>query len=358
MKILEIKTMKGPNYWSIRRHKFIVMLLDLEDLEFKPTNMIPGFLDRMKTMFPTMLSHRCSEGVEGGFFMRAEEGTWMGHVVEHIALEVQTLAGMETGFGRTRSAGKKGIYHVVFSYIEEEVGREVAKASVDIAEHLIEGRPYDLQELIQRLRVIRERVRLGPSTGSIVEEAINRGIPWIRLNKNSLVQLGYGINQRRIQATVASTTSNIAVEIACDKEDTKNLLEAAEVPVPKGRIIYDLDDLKAAVDKIKFPIVLKPINGNHGRGATTNIQDWDSAVLAFNIAKKHSRAIICEKFITGFDFRVLVINYKFVAAAKRTPACVVGDGKSTIQELIDTVNSDPRRGFGHEKVLTQLKLML
>ncbi len=356
MKILEIKTMKGPNYWSVRRHKLIVMLLDLEDLEQKPTNLIPGFLTRIKAMFPSMVSHRCSEGVEGGFFMRVEEGTWMGHVIEHIALELQTLAGMDTGFGRTRGAGKDGHYFVVFSYVEEEVGREVAKASVEIAEHLIEGKEYDTDALIQRLREIRERVRLGPSTGSIVEEAINRGIPWIRLNKNSLVQLGYGINQRRIQATVASTTSNIAVEIACDKEDTKNLLEAAEVPVPRGRIIYDLEDLKAAVDRIKFPIVLKPINGNHGRGATTNIQDWDSAVLAFDIAKKHSRAIICEKFITGFDFRVLVINYKFVAAAKRTPACVVGDGNSSIQQLIDKVNSDPRRGFGHEKVLTQIKV--
>lgn len=348
--------MKGPNYWSVRRHKLIVMLLDLEDLEQKPTNLIPGFLTRIKAMFPSMVSHRCSEGVEGGFFMRVEEGTWMGHVIEHIALELQTLAGMDTGFGRTRGAGKDGHYFVVFSYVEEEVGREVAKASVEIAEHLIEGKEYDTDALIQRLREIRERVRLGPSTGSIVEEAINRGIPWIRLNKNSLVQLGYGINQRRIQATVASTTSNIAVEIACDKEDTKNLLEAAEVPVPRGRIIYDLEDLKAAVDRIKFPIVLKPINGNHGRGATTNIQDWDSAVLAFDIAKKHSRAIICEKFITGFDFRVLVINYKFVAAAKRTPACVVGDGNSSIQQLIDKVNSDPRRGFGHEKVLTQIKV--
>jgi cyanophycin synthetase len=210
--------------------------------------------------------------------------------------------------------------------------------------------------LFRNLRVIREKVRLGPSTGSIVAEAINRNIPWIRLNKNSLVQLGYGINQRRIQATVASTTSNIAVEIACDKEDTKNILEAAEVPVPRGRIIYDLEDLEAAIHKIGYPIVLKPVNGNHGRGATTNILDWDSAIQAFEIAKQHSRSIICEKFITGYDFRLLVIDYKFICAAKRTPACVTGDGKSTLQALIDIVNSDPRRGFGHEKVLTQIKV--
>ncbi|MBK8144266.1 MAG: cyanophycin synthetase [Bacteroidetes bacterium] len=356
MKILEIKVMNGPNYWSVKRHKLIVMLLDLEELEQRPTNTIPGFLDRIQAMFPSMYSHRCSEGVEGGFFKRVEEGTWMGHVIEHIALELQTLAGMETGFGRTRGTGKEGVYHVVFSYVEEAVGKATASASVEIAQRLIEGHDFDIETFIQELRVIREKVRLGPSTGSIVAEAINRNIPWIRLNKNSLVQLGYGINQRRIQATVASTTSNIAVEIACDKEDTKNILEAAEVPVPRGRIIYDIEDLEAAIHKIGYPIVLKPINGNHGRGATTNILDWDSALQAFEIAKQHSRSIICEKFITGYDFRLLVIDYKFICAAKRTPACVTGDGKSTLQHLIDMVNSDPRRGFGHEKVLTQIKV--
>ncbi len=356
MKIVEIKVMKGPNYWSSKRHKLIVMLLDLEDMEQKPTHKIEGFLERIKAMFPSMLSHRCSEGVEGGFFMRVQEGTWMGHVIEHIALELQTLAGMNTGYGRTRGASKEGVYHVVFSYVEEEAGKYTAEAAVRIAEHLIDGTEYAIADDIQKLREIRERVRLGPSTGSIVDEAISRNIPWIRLNRNSLVQLGYGVNQKRIQATIASTTSNIAVEIACDKEDTKNLLEAAEVPIPRGRIIYDEEDLKAAIHKIGYPCVLKPINGNHGRGATTNILDWESALLAFEIAKKISRAIICEKFITGYDFRVLVINNKFICAAKRTPACVIGDGKNNIQQLIDIVNSDPRRGFGHEKVLTSIKV--
>jgi cyanophycin synthetase len=356
MKIVEIKVMKGPNYWSSKRHKLIVMLIDLEELEEKPTNKIDGFLERIKSMFPTMQSHRCSEGEEGGFFTRVKDGTWMGHVIEHIALELQTLAGMNTGYGRTRGASGVGVYHVVFSYVEEDAGKYTAEASVRIAEHLISGEEYDLANDIQKLREIRERVRLGPSTGSIVEEAISRNIPWIRLNRNSLVQLGYGINQKRIQATIASTTSNIAVDIACNKEDTKNLLEAAEVPIPRGKIVYDEEDLKAAIDRIGYPCVLKPINGNHGRGATTNIMDWESALLAFEIAKNISRAIICEKFITGYDFRILVINNKFICAAKRTPACVTGDGKNTIQQLIDIVNSDPRRGFGHEKVLTSIKI--
>jgi cyanophycin synthetase len=356
MKILDLKVMKGPNYWSVKRLKLIVMMLDIEDLEEKPTNKISGFHERIMAMFPTMHKHRCSKGVPGGFFERVAEGTWMGHVIEHLALEIQTMAGMETGFGRTRGTGAHGVYHVVFSYVEEAAGKFAAKAAVDIARALIDGTDYDVAACIQALREIREEVRLGPSTGSLVAEAANRGIPWIRLNKNSLVQLGYGINQRRIQATIASTTSHISVEIACDKEDTKNLLEAAEVPVPRGRLIRTEEELKNAIDAIKYPVVLKPINGNHGRGATTNITDWDSAVLAFGIAKEISRTIICEKFITGYDFRILVINHKFIAAARRTPAHVIGDGTSTIQQLIDKVNADPRRGYGHEKVLTQIKI--
>lgn len=356
MKIIDIKTMNGPNYWSIRRHKLIVMRLDLEDLEDKPTNKIEGFGERLKAMFPSMFAHRCSPGVPGGFFQRVDEGTWMGHVIEHIALEIQTLAGMNCGFGRTRQTSAPGVYNVVFNYWEAKAGIYAAKASVRIAEALISGEAYHLEDDIQRLREIREEERLGPSTGSIVEEAIKRNIPFIRLNGRSLVQLGYGVNQRRIQATVASTTSSIAVEIACDKEDTKLLLESAEIPVPKGKICVDLEDLELAASRIGYPLVTKPINGNHGKGATTNITNWEDLKIGFDAAKHYSRSVIVEKFITGYDHRILVINYKFVAAAKRTPACVIGDGKHTIQELIDIVNSDPRRGYGHEKVLTAIKV--
>jgi cyanophycin synthetase len=356
MKIIDIKAMRGPNYWSIRRHKLIVMKIDLEEMEDFPSNKIDGFADRLEKMFPTMYAHECSENKPGGFFQRVREGTWMGHVIEHVALEIQTLAGMDTGFGRTRTTGEHGVYNVVFSYEEEKVGIFAAKAAVRICEALAKNEEYDLADDIQSMREIREDERLGPSTGSIVEEAQARGIPWIRLNRHSLVQLGYGMNQKRIQATVSSTTSNIAVEIACDKEETKNLLEAASIPIPRGTIIYDEEDMERAIKRIGYPIVLKPVNGNHGRGATINIQNWEQAQEALVVAKKISRGVICEKFITGFDFRLLVINYKLVAAAKRTPACVVGDGKSTIKELIDTINSDPRRGYGHEKVLTAIKL--
>lgn len=358
MNIREINAMRGPNYWSVRRHKLIVMVLDLEKMEEFPTNKVPGFLERLKAMFPSMYSHRCSEGCEGGFFMRVEEGTWMGHVIEHIALEIQTIAGMDTGFGRTRGYGEEGVYNVVFSYMEENVGRYAAKAAVRICEALITAENYDLNDDIQEMRELRESSRLGPSTGSIVEEAQSRGIPWIRLNKYSLVQLGYGANQKRIQATVTSETSSIGVELACDKEDTKFLLEQAEVEVPKGEIIRRERSLEEACRYVGYPLVIKPVDGNHGRGITVNIQNYEDALVAFNHAKDSSRsgAIIVEKFITGQDYRLLVINNKLVAGAIRTPAHVIGDGKSTVKELVDQVNNDPRRGFGHENVLTQITI--
>lgn len=356
MKILDIKVMRGPNYWSVRRHKLVQMRLDLEEMEEFPTNKIAGFGDRLAALFPTMFSHRCSVGAPGGFFSRVKDGTWMGHVIEHIALELQTLAGMECGFGRTRTTGKHGIYNVVFSYMEEKAGIYTARASVKIAEALIAGEAYDLAEDIQNLREMREDERLGPSTGCIVDEAVARGIPYIRLNKHSLVQLGYGVNQRRIRATIASTTGSIAVDIACNKEETKNLLEAAEIPVPKGRIIYTEEGLLAAVESVKYPLVTKPVDGNHGKGATTNISNWEDALKGMEAAKKYGRAVIVERFITGLDHRVLVVNYKFVAAAIRKPAAVMGDGVHTIQELIDITNKDPRRGYGHEKTLTSIKV--
>ena len=356
MKIIDLRAMRGPNYWSIRRHKLIVMKLDIEDMEEKPTNKIEGFPERLEKMFPGMFEHRCSEDFMGGFFHRVKEGTWIGHVIEHIALEIQTLAGMDCGFGRTRSTAQQGVYNVVFDYMEEKVGVYAARSAVRIAQALTDGSDYDLSNDIQTMRELREDERLGPSTGSIVDEAKARGIPWIRLNKHSLVQLGYGVNQHRIQATVASTTSSIAVEIACDKEETKNLLEAMSVPVPRGRVVYDEEDLGIALERIGYPVVLKPVGGNHGRGATININTYNEAVEALAHAKRISRGVIVEKFITGYDHRLIVINFKFIAAARRTPAMVTGDGNSTVQQLIDIVNSDKRRGYGHEKVLTSIKV--
>jgi cyanophycin synthetase len=356
MKILKIQALRGPNIWSVQRKKLIQMRLDLEEMEQYPTNKIEGFKERIEAMFPTMYSHRCSEGVPGGFFSRVERGTWMGHVIEHIALEIQTLAGMETGFGRTRETKTPGIYNVVFSYTEENVGLFAAESSVNIAAALIAGTDYDLEGDIQKMREIRERVRLGPSTGSIVEEAVARDIPWIRLGSNSLVQLGYGVNQMRFQATITQKTSSIAVDIACNKEETKRMLELASIPVASGSICVDEEGLKATIDKIGYPIVLKPLDGNHGKGASINVTNWEDAAAGLVYAQKYSRRVIVEKFITGFDFRVLVIDNKLVAAAKRVPAHVVGNGKDNIQQLIDTTNLDPRRGYGHENVLTEISV--
>ncbi|MEI9808514.1 MAG: cyanophycin synthetase [Bacteroidota bacterium] len=357
MKILEIKVLKGPNYWSVRRGKLVQMKLDLEEMEQRPTNEIPGFRDRLEKLLPSLYEHECSEEKPGGFFSRVTDGTWMGHVIEHIALEIQTLAGMDTGFGRTRGTGEKeGVYHVVFSYMEEDAGVYAARAAVRIAQALVDGAEYNLEDDIQQMREIREDTRLGPSTGCIVEEAAKRGIPYIRLNKQSLVQLGYGVNQKRIRATIASTTSNIAVDIACDKEETKILLEAAEIPVPRGTVVRTEEGLKDAIDKYGYPLVIKPIDGNHGKGNTTNINTWEQAIKALEAAKQYGRNVIVEKFITGFDFRCLVVNYKFICAALRTPASVVGDGKNNIQWLIEETNKDVRRGYGHEKVLTQITI--
>ena len=356
MKILKIQALRGPNIWSIRRQKLIQMRLDLEELEERPTDKIDGFRERLENLLPTLIEHRCSEGCRGGFFQRVDRGTWMGHVIEHIALEIQTLAGMDVGFGRTRETKTPGVYNVVFNYLEEKVGLYAAKAAVKIAEALIAGENYDLTDDIQNMKEIREDVRLGPSTASIVDEAVSRDIPFLRLGRNSLIQLGAGVNQMRFQATITCKTSNIAVDIACNKEQTKKMLDDASIPVAKGDICYDEEDLKDTIDDIGYPIVIKPLDGNHGKGASINVNNWEDAVKGLKHAKEYSRRVIVEKFVTGFDFRVLVINNEVIAAAQRVPAHVIGNGKNTIQELIDITNEDPRRGYGHENVLTEITI--
>ena len=346
--------LRGPNIWSIRRKKLIQMRLDLEEMEQRPTNVIEGFGERIAQLLPSLYSHRCSKGVPGGFLSRIEEGTWMGHVIEHIALEIQTMAGMETGFGRTRQTKTEGIYNVVFSYLEEKAGVYAAEAAVRIAEALINDQAYDLEVDIRRMRELREVERFGPSTGSIVDEAISRDIPWIRLNKSSLVQLGYGKNQVRFRATMTERTNSIAVDIACNKDETKRILQDSAIPVAKGVTISDVADLPDAIKKLGYPLVFKPLDGNHGKGASINVLTDEAAMAAFEYAKNYSRKIIIERFITGYDFRVLVIDHKMVAAALRVPAHVKGNGQQTIQELIDRENEDPRRGYGHENVLTEI----
>jgi len=356
MIIEKIQVLRGPNIWSIRREKLIQMRLNLGELEQLPTNKIPGFAERMEALLPSLFNHRCSPGEPGGFFQRVETGTWMGHVIEHIALEIQTLAGMYCGYGRTRETKTLGTYNVVFNYQEEKVGVFAATAAVNIAQAIIDGVNYDIESDVLQMRRIREKTSLGPSTASIVQEAINRDIPWIRLNNQSLVQLGYGVNQVRFRATITEKTSSIAVDIAGNKELTKQLLEEQAIPIAKGMTIISEDQVQQAINYIGYPLVFKPLNGNHGRGATINVKTYEAAIEAFNHAAIISRKVIVEKFITGYDFRVLVIDNKMVAAAQRVPANVVGNGELSIQQLIDEENKDERRGYGHENVLTEISV--
>ena len=356
MKIENIQVLSGPNYWSTR--SCIQMRLNIGELEERPTDKIEGFPEKLKQYLPTMHEHRCSKGTAGGFFERVDEGTWMGHVVEHVALELQTLAGMDTGYGRTRQTNTVGIYNVVFSYIVSEAGKRTAKLSVQFCEDLIEGRDPELDEIILELKELRERYKLGPSTSSIVEEAVKRGIPFFRLNRGSLVQLGYGVNQERIRATMTGKTSSIGVDFAQDKFETKDILDKNGIPVPKGYETRDLDEAQKFAKRIGYPLVVKPTDGNHGRGITVGVNSDKHFIDAFEAAKKQSGNgyIIIEQMLTGHDFRFLVVNGNLVAAAQRVPAHVIGNGINTIQELIDIENENPLRGYGHENVLTEIDI--
>ncbi|NWF58253.1 MAG: cyanophycin synthetase [Fischerella sp.] len=360
MRILKIQTLRGPNYWSIRRHKLIVMRLDLENLAETPSNEIPGFYEGLVEALPSLEGHYCSPGCRGGFLMRVREGTMMGHIVEHVALELQELVGMHVGFGRTRETSTPGIYQVVFEYLNEEAGRYAGRAAVRLCQSIVDRGRYPKAELEQDLQDLKDLWRdagLGPSTESIIKEAEKRGIPWMQLGARFLIQLGYGVNQKRIQATMTDNTGILGVELACDKEATKRILANAGVPVPKGTTINFLDDLEEAIEYVGgYPIVIKPLDGNHGRGITIDIQNWEEAEAAYDAARQVSRSIIVERYYRGRDHRVLVVDGKVVAVAERVPAHVVGDGRSTIAELIEETNKDPNRGDGHDKVLTKIEL--
>jgi len=357
MNILDIKVMRGPNYWSVARPKLIVMKLDLEEMEERPTNTLPGFRERIEKVLPSLYDHECSEGHKGGFLFRVEDGTWLGHVIEHVALELQRLAGMKVNFGKTRSTSIKGVYHVVIAYTEERAGIYAAKAAVRLIEDLI-SEPDDrivinrMEDDIFELQQIAEREHPGPSTGSIIDEARRRGIPYF--SSQNLHLLGYGIYQRRIQAALTNYTSSIGVEIAGDKDWTKEVLSAAAIPVPMGTVAYDEEDLKLAVERYGYPLVIKPLGGNQGKGANIDIRNWERAIESLKSAQQYSKAVIVERMLTGTDFRMLVVDGKFIAAAERTPAAIKGDGTSTIAQLIGQVNSDPRRGSGHSKTLTKI----
>ncbi len=348
---------RGPNVWA--RMPVIHYVLDIGDLEDRPSNKIPGFYEDLIELIPSLYNHGCSIGKPGGFLKRLREGTWMGHVLEHIALEVQNLAGAEVARGKTRSTGERGVYNVTFQYDQEDVGLAAGELALRLLNHLVyESEPgFDYVVELERVIKIAERLAYGPSTGAIVQEANRRGIPVLRLDpQRSLVQLGHGMYQRRIWATVTSDTPNIAVEIAGNKELTNRLLHEVGIPVPRAQVVSTLDEAIRASRRIGYPVVLKPGDGNHGRGVFINLADDGEVTEFYPHAKRESRAgsVIVESFITGKDYRILVVNNEIVAVAERVPAHVVGDGRHTIGELIEATNVDPRRGVGHEKILTRI----
>jgi cyanophycin synthetase len=355
IRILETLVLKGPNFWSYRPS--VWMRIDLGRFKDRPSNQISGFEERLVRLLPSLEEHHCSEGRPGGFLFRVREGTWLGHVAEHVAIEAQNLIGIPVSFGRTRETKLPGVYNLVYEMEEERVGIKAGKLALDVVEWCSgEDFDLDLPERLDDLKRLREKWALGPSTKSIVDAAAARGIPHLRLNERSLVQLGTGVHQRRIQATIASTTAQLGVEIAGDKDLTKSLLAEHGVPVPKGHVVADEDDAVAVAKELGWPVVVKPLDASHGRGVLTNIQGEEELRLACQDARKFREEIIVERFLEGHDFRFLVINGKFICAAQRVPAFVVGDGTHSIAELVAETNQDPRRGIGHEKVLTRIEI--
>ena len=338
------------------------MLVDLGDLERWPSSAIPHFTDAIVSMLPTLDDHACSLGRRGGFISRLREGTWMGHVAEHVALELQSLAGTEARHGKTRSAGGEGRYHVIYEYREEHVGLEAGRLAVRLVNHLVDPDDpefaFDLETELDALIRLAERLAFGPSTQALVDEAISRDIPVLRLDRFSLVQLGQGVHQQRIRATMTSRTSGIAVDIASDKGLTNQLLSAAGLPVPRAEVVETAEEAVAAAGRLGYPVVVKPLDGNHGRGVGLDLRDADGVRSHFPEAQRQSRGgdVVVEAFVTGHDYRVLVIGGKLAAVAQRVPASVTGDGERTVRQLVEIANSDPRRGIGHEKVLTRIRL--
>ena len=360
LRILETRVLRGPNYWSTQ--PVVKMLVDLGSLEDFPSSKIPGFNDALIAWMPSLEDHACSLNRRGGFITRLKDGTWMGHVAEHIALELQNLAGTQVRHGKTRSAGKHGQYNVVYEFREEAVGLEAGQLAVRIVNHLVApGDPdhtVDYLHELENLIRLAERQAFGPSTQAILDEAASRDIPYLRLDRHSLVQLGYGVHQQRIRATMTSRTSGIAVDIASDKNLTNRLLDSAGLPVPKSEVVDTVEGCVAAARRVGFPCVVKPLDGNHGRGVHLDLRTDDDVRAAYAGASRESRSgdLVVESYITGNDYRCLVIGGKVAAIAERVPASVVGDGKKTVRELVDETNADPRRGIGHEKVLTRIKV--
>lgn len=370
MKITATNVYVGPSIYA--NFPVIRMVLDIGVLvDWPSVKCGKGFTRGLQMALPSLIEHGCSYRETGGFIRRLteDEGTWMGHIMEHVALEIQNVAGSGVSFGRTRTTGEKGMYNMVYAYKQRDVGVEAGHLALRLLMHLLPKKlqkkinyeiddnfnfESELEDFVHRA----QRREFGPSTQSLVDAAVERDIPWLRLNDYSLVQFGHGRYQKRIQATVTSDTGTIATSLASDKEGTHSLLKDMGLPVPRQIMFSTEDTAVSAAKKIGFPVVIKPLDANHGRGISINLTTDEQVREAFHFAKEQgrSRSILVESFVTGFDHRMLVINNELVAVAKRVPGHVIGDGKSSIAALIDIVNSDPRRGIGHEKVLTRLEI--
>lgn len=366
MKILDRAVYVGPSLYA---HFPVIRLdVDLGELEDWPSARLgEGFIDALLDALPGLNEHGCSFGEPGGLVrrLREGEGTWMGHILEHVAIELQNIAGHHITFGKTRSLGPRGHYWIVYQYEQREVGLEAGALGLTLLESLLppdlrtpQRVPPDFDFAAERDDFIRftQRHALGPSTAALVQAATERGIPWLRMGTNSLIQLGHGRYQRRVQATVTSQTSHIAVELASDKEETNKILASLGLPVPQQELVTTEDGAAEAAGEIGYPVVVKPYNANHGRGISIHMTDEGQVRSAFHVAREHSRSVIIEQFVTGLDHRMLVINGALVAVSQRLPGNVVGDGRHTVAQLVELVNADPRRGIGHEKVLTRLEL--
>ena len=373
MRVLEKGVYRGPHYYS--HTPMVRIMLDLGRMEDWPSNRIPGFADALIQLLPGLDRHGCSLKRRGGFITRLSEGTWIGHVAEHVALELQTIAGHRATRGKTRSVkGRPGVYNVMFAYREEEVGLLAGRIALELVNSLLPpdlqgiegldrvaeaGGEFDLERRMDALNRLVRRTSYGPTTQSLIDEAKRRGIPVMRLGEGSLVQLGHGKYQQRIRASISGLTSQLAVDAAGNKDFTKTLLGDNGIPVPRGVVVRGVEAAVREARRLRYPLVTKPLDGNHGRGVTIGIKDEEGLRFGFAEAQREARggrSVIVEEFFQGNDHRILIIDGKLVAVAERVPAHVVGDGVHTIAELVEETNKDPRRGEGHENVMTRIKI--
>ena len=354
IQLLRVTHLSGPNIWTYR--PVIEAWVDIGLLEDSPSNTLPGFYERLTTLLPGLIEHRCGVGEPGGFLERLREGTWVGHILEHVVLELQNLAGMRTGFGKTRQTPVRGVYKMAFRTRQEQVGRAALAAGLDLVMAAIDDTPYELATTVAHLRDMVDSLCLGPSTAHIVEAATERGIPHVRLTEGNLVQLGHGASQRRIWTAETDQTSAIAEEIASDKDLTKSLLQSCGVPVPQGQMVNTVSEAWEAAQDVGLPVAIKPYDGNHGRGVSLDLHSQKDIEAAFLLAqRKGDGSVIIEQFIPGNEHRLLVVGKRVVAAARGETAWVTGDGQANIIELADAqLNTDPRRGKGEDAPLNTI----